>query len=232
MKKNLYATLICLVATLTASAQYGYYPPRPYGPRYDRVQTVSRSANGDAIAWHRFYFGLRVGLNVTSVSGDAAALDAKDQKAGLNIGFVTGAQLTPYTPLFFETGLYYTQKGGKSNYGDGDKFTYDLNYLQLPLLIKYKHFLGRGMSLQPYAGGYLSVGVGGSIKDYGARQAFSSFEDGYFNRWDGGLKIGCGFGYNIFYTDITYDFGLANIGEDDFGSTHNGCFTINVGVNF
>jgi len=102
----------------------------------------------------------------------------------------------------------------------------------VPLLIKYKHFLGNGVSLQPFAGGYLALGTDGNIKNYEARRAFSSYEDGYFNRLDGGLKLGCGLGFSMLYMDVSYDLGLANIGQDNFDNAHNGCFTLNLGVNF
>jgi hypothetical protein len=174
---------------------------------------------------------LRVGLNASHVSSESPLLDGSSLKSGLNIGIAAGTQLTYRAPLFIESGLYYSQKGGKSDSGNG-KFTYDLNYLEVPLLIKYKHFVGNQTSIQPYAGGYLAVATDGQIKNYGTRTAFSSFEDGYFNRFDGGLKIGCGVGYNMLYLDASYDIGLANIGQDNFDDTHNGCFTINLGVNF
>ena len=133
--------------------------------------------------------------------------------------------------LFLESGLYYTQKGGKSGSG-GEKFSYDLNYLEIPLLIKYKHFVGNQTSIQPYVGAFLAVGTDGNIKDYGHRDAFSSYENGYFKRFDSGIKLGCGVGFNMLYLDASYDIGLANIGQDAFDDTHTGCFTLNVGVNF
>jgi len=227
MKKALLLSMLCMTLTLPAIAQPGY--PYGRGPQ-PRVQTVGRHGN-EYVAWHRYYFGLRVGMNASHVSSDSPQLDGNSFKSGLNIGVAAGTQLTYRAPLFFETGLYYSQKGGKS--GDGSsKFTYDLNYLEVPLLIKYKHFVGNQTSIQPYAGGYLAVGTDGNIKNYGTRTAFSSYDDGYFNRFDGGLKIGCGVGFNMLYLDASYDIGLANIGQDNFDNTHNGCFTINVGVNF
>jgi hypothetical protein len=228
MKKILLLSMLCMMLALPAMAQRGYYP---YGrSSQPRVQTVGRHGN-EYIAWHRYYLGLRVGLNASHVASESHLLDGSGVKTGLNIGFVAGTQLSYRTPLFLESGLYYTQKGGKSGSGDG-KFTYDLNYLEVPVLIKYKHFVGNQTSIQPYAGAYLAVGTDGEIKNYGARKAFSSYDDGYFKRFDGGLKIGCGVGYNMLYVDASYDIGLANIGQDDFDDTHNGCFTINVGVNF
>lgn len=227
MKKTLLLSLLCMILAMPAMAQPGY----PYGRGYQpRVQTVGRHGN-EYVAWHRYYFGLRVGLNASHVSSESPLLDGSGVKSGLNIGFAAGTQLTYRAPLFLESGLYYSQKGGKSGSGS-DKFTYDLNYLELPIIIKYKHFIGNQTSIQPYAGGYLAVGTDGEIKNYGSRTAFSSFDNGYFNRFDGGLKIGCGVGYNMLYLDASYDIGLANIGQDSFDDTHNGCFTINVGVNF
>ena len=225
MKKTLLLSLMCMVLALPAIAQYGY----PYGSR-PRVQTVGRHGN-EYIAWHRYYVGLRVGLNTSHVNSESPLLDGSSLKTGLNIGLAAGTQLSYRAPIFLETGLYYTQKGGKSGSGL-DKFTYDLNYLEVPLLIKYKHFVGNQTSIQPYAGAFLAIGTDGNIKNYGTRTAFSSFETGYFNRFDGGLKIGCGVGYNMLYLDASYDIGLANIGQDNFDDTHGGCFTINLGVNF
>ena len=218
MKKTLLLSLLCMILAMPAMAQPGYRYGRGYNPR---IQTVGRHGN-EFIAWHSYYVGLRVGLNASHVSSESPLLDGSSMKSGLNIGIAAGTQLTYRAPLFIESGLYYSQKGGKSDSGNG-KFTYDLNYLEVPVLIKYKHFVGNQTSIQPYAGGYLAVATDGQIKNYGTRTAFSSFEDGYFNRFDGGLKIGC---------DASYDIGLANIGQDNFDDTHNGCFTINLGVNF
>jgi len=227
MKKTIILSLICMMLALPAIAQPGRYYGRSPQPR---VQTVGRHGN-EYIAWHRYYFGLRVGMNASHVSSESPVLDGSSVKTGLNIGLAAGTQLTYRAPLFLETGLYYSQKGGKSGRG-ADKFTYDLNYLEVPLLIKYKHFVGNQTSIQPYAGGYLALGTDGNIKNYGTRTAFSSFDNGYFNRFDGGLKIGCGVGFNMLYLDASYDIGLSNIGQDNFDDTHNGCFTLNIGVNF
>ena len=216
-----------MILAMPAMAQPGYRYGRGYNPR---VQTVGRHGN-EYVAWHSYYVGLRVGLNASHVNSDSPLLDGSSMKSGLNIGIAAGTQLTYRAPLFIESGLYYSQKGGKSDSESG-KFTYDLNYLEVPLIIKYKHFVGNQTSIQPYAGGYLAVATDGQIKNYGTRTAFSSYDDGYFNRFDGGLKIGCGVGYNMLYLDASYDIGLANIGQDNFDDTHNGCFTINVGVNF
>jgi hypothetical protein len=82
---------------------------------------------------------------------------------------------------------------------------------------------------------YLACGVGGKIKDYGDRQAYDSFDSDYddnFNRFDGGIKLGCGASFQMFYLEASYDIGLANVGKDNFDDTRTGCFNLTFGVNF
>ena len=98
--------------------------------------------------------------------------------------------------------------------------------------MKYAYPIDENFSIQPFAGGYIACGVGGKIKNYGLREAESSFSSDCFKRFDGGLRVGCGAAYDMFYFDITYDIGLANICHDEFDTSHNGCLTLNFGVNF
>lgn len=230
MKKIILLSL-ALVATLTASAQY-YPEGRPIPPRHRYGNSYNhRSSNnyfGDDT-----YYGFRLGLNVASVHSDAAILDGSDSRTGLDVGAVIGTRLTSAAPLYFETGLSYTEKGGKGTY-QGDKFTYRLDYLELPLVLKYKYAVSPDVTIEPFAGGYLALGVGGKIKNYGAREAYSSFSDdnATFKRFDGGLRIGCGASFDMLYLGLSYDIGLANIGHDDFDDTRTGCLNLNIGVTF
>lgn len=201
----------------------------PMSAQYDRHE-YRRSADSFDYE-HNVYYGLRLGLAVASVNSDDAQLNGSSAQAGLNVGAVIGFQLAQDFPVFLESGLFYTQKGGKGNY-DGKKFTYDLNYLEVPILVKYKYSFDDDLSIQPFGGGYLALGVSGKVKDYGERSTCSSFSDGFFKRFDGGLRIGCGLEYQMLYVDAAYEFGLANICHSDFETSHNGCFYLNVGVNF
>ena len=176
------------------------------------------------------YFGLRFGLSASHVTSDDPYLDGGNSQSGLNVGAVAGVQITPMMPLFFETGLEYVEKGGKGD--NGNKFTFDLNYLEVPLTLKYSAQVAPATAVEPFIGGYLACGVGGKIKDFGNRAAYSSFGDGGFKRFDGGIRVGCGLAYEMLYAEIGYDFGLTNIGDDYFNDTHNGAFFANIGINF
>jgi hypothetical protein len=177
------------------------------------------------------YYGLRLGVGFSTVNSDDRYLDGGSMKTGLDVGAVVGVQLGYRSPVYFEAGLYYIEKGGQGHY-EGDKFTYSLDYLELPLVLKYRIDMDRMFSIQPFVGGYMALGVGGKIKDFGHRAAYSSFDDDAFKRFDGGIRIGCGVQYDFLYAEVGYDFGLANISHDYFDTSHTGMLFATIGANF
>ena len=205
------------IATLTATAQT--YSGSSF---YDRENPMGTGS---------MYYGFRRGPTFSTVNSDDANLDGGNSQTGLTLGAVMGFQLSDDIPLFLETGLSYTEKGGKKTL-TGKKMTYDLNYLEIPILVKYIYDIDGHFSVQPLFGGYLSYGISGKIKNFGERHAQDSFSDTTFKRFDGGLRIGCGVGYDLFYADLSYDIGLSNICHDTFDTSHNGCLYLNFGVNF
>jgi hypothetical protein len=234
MKKMVLLAAMLMMLVSTASAQF-YPDGRPIPPQkrgaYQRSglhSTYSRHYSHDT------YCGFRAGMGLATVNSDVPYLDGNKAKTGLNVGFVTGTQVVHGTPLFLETGLYYTEKGGKSD-NEAGKFTYNLNYLELPILLKYKIYTDSDLSIEPFLGGYLSCGVGGKIKDFDQHTSYNSFGSQYddnFRRFDGGVKLGCGVSFDIFYLGASYDIGLTNVGKDSFHDTHTGCFNLDFGINF
>ena len=210
--KRIFFSMLLFITGLNAFAQYG--------------RTYSRFQDD-----HDLYYGLRLGLALASVNSDDDKLDGGSMQSGLHLGAVIGFQLSSSAPVYLESGLAYTEKGGKGTL-EHKKFTYSLNYLEMPIVVKYRYEMSDEMSIQPFAGGYLAVGISGKMKDYGDRTVESSFTDERFKRFDGGLKIGCGFEYQVIYGELAYDFGLANICHSDFESSHTGCLYLNIGVNF
>ena len=220
--------MISLLAILTAMPSMAQYVRRPYGrpvtPYHHRSHYSVRSERHTGIDG---YFGLRVGLGVATISADDRALDGDSPKSGLNVGFVAGIQVAPATPLYLETGLSYVEKGGKNS-----SYTYGMNYLEVPFLMKYQYNFDRLTSIQPFAGVYCAAGISGKIKEQDQRQSHSSFSDNAFKRLDGGLRIGCGLQFDHLYAELGYDIGRANVSHDDFNTAHTGCFFANIGVNF
>lgn len=229
MKKLIIAALALVMALPTFAQGYGMH--------HNKYELIHSYAYGEGN--HQIYYGLRLGLGFTNVNSDNMELDGGSMQTGINLGGIIGFQLSPDYPVYLESGLMYMEKGGKgTNYSkesssiDKKKFTYSLNYLELPVLVKYIYDIDDEMSIQPFAGGYFAVGVSGKMKNYADRESKSSFSSDYFKRFDGGLRIGCGFQYQVLYGEVAYEYGLANIARDEFESAHNGDFMINVGVNF
>ena len=221
--------MMSLLLTLPMMAQYGRPRPRPLPRAYyshSRYTTTSyRSMPID------IYYGLRIGGALSTVNSDDRYLDGGSFRGGLNLGAVVGFQLAYNAPVYFETGLYYIEKGGEGKY-DGSKFTYSLNYLEVPLVLKYMHNFDTRTSLQPFAGVYGALGVSGQMKNFDQRKTYSAFDDDGFRRLDTGLRLGCGLQYDFLYAEIGYDLGLANISRDFFDNSHTGSFFANIGVNF
>ena len=256
MKKSILSAIVCLTVAATASAQnytdsryfnpytgkldYSSGPVRESRPEIRSQRSYAHYDRGYGMP--RTYVGFRVGPAFTHVTSDDPALDGGSWKTGLNVGLAVGTAISYNAPIYLETGLYYTEKGGKGNGGySGGKFTYNLDYLEIPLVFKYKAPVSNDFTVEPYFGGYFAVGVGGKIKNYNDRDAYSAFssncyDNGTFQRCDGGLKFGVGAAYTInrdaeLYMELGYDLGLANICHDTFDKSKNGALVLNFGVN-
>ena len=220
--KKLLTLILAAVLVTPAFAQFNTSRGRS---RYNHNDTES-------------YYGLRLGVNYASLSSDDADLDM-DGRAGLAFGAVYGLQLANSTPVWLEFGAFYSEKGGIHN---SQPFTLNeekagfqevkcrLSYLQVPLVVKYSFDLVDDFYIQPFLGGYVALGLGGKMKYYGEEKSNSTFDT--FDRFDGGLRVGCGLEYQMLYAEAGFDFGLANIGDSDFDGVHTRSFFINVGVNF
>lgn len=235
MKKMIFSLVTLLITTMPSTAQ-NYKNSRYYNPTTGHLEYNQRNGNnwrGDNVFnRNEPYFGFRIGPTFSYVNSDDSRLDGGNWQSGLNVGAVVGIPLTDRQPLYLETGLFYNEKGGKKNLSSGKKMTYDLNYLEIPVVLKYRYHVDSHLTIEPQVGGYFGIGVSGKIKNFEDREAEKSFNKSNFRRTDGGIRLGCGIGYDMFYADLTYDIGLANICHDTFDTSHNGALTLNIGVNF
>jgi len=224
-------TILCILISLFVSQQASAAAPENIGNVSN--QRIYRDYRGMKVKKYLDqYYSFRIGAAFTDISSENEFLD-NNSKTGLNVAFIYGFGLTTSAPLYFETGMSYTEKGGKTGDGSG-KRTYNLNYLELPFGLKYIADTGVDLTIQPFFGGFFACGVGGSIKDYATRTAYSSFSDNEdaFRRFDAGLRMGCGLAYDLIYFELAYELGLANITHDSFNTAHNHALMLNVGVTF
>lgn len=221
MKKTILWALVIMLTTPATAQTYRRAVPARYSS--SRNYNASRPSPHH----HGHYYGLRIGGNLSSISSDDVSLDT-DSYGGLYVAGVVGTQLSRYSPVWLETGLAYSEKGGSTKSG-GDRVKYRLGYLELPITIKYDIAAG-DVSVQPFLGGYLALGIAGQIKDYDMRRSESVYDT--FNHFDGGLRIGCGLAYQMLYMEAGVDLGLSNINKDSFNSAHNQTVFLTAGVNF
>ena len=198
--------LVAIMAVLFAAPSFAQY-----------------SSGGFSLNESTVYYGLRLGLNIAGISADDPF--DMDSKTGMNLAGVVGLRLSETTPVFLESGLYYTERGAKK-----DKDKVGLTYFEFPVLIKYGIQASDDIAVLPYIGPYFSYGIAGKQKIKSLDYNKSSYKN--FSHWDMGFKVGCGAEYNKLYAELGYQFGVANIAKDDDWDAHGHAFYINVGVNF
>lgn len=154
--------------------------------------------------------GLRVGGNLAQLRGESSfGDDATDRKLGFTVGTFAEMPLTGSFSLQPE--LLYTQKGGTEEDVD-----FNLDYLELPVLVKYNLPVEGRLVPSLYAGPYAAYTLRRSFKSEGV----SIDADEFFKSVDYGATFGVDFGYRFARRAATlglrYDLGLANIFDDDF----------------
>lgn len=191
MKKLLVAA-IAAFATIGASAQVSFW---------DGEQAEKR------LTW-----GVRAGMNLSSLGGDVES----DSKVGFKAG--VSADINIVNSFSISTGLFYSMEGFKAKGGD-DKFT--AGYLNLPIYASYRLNFAEESQLQVNFGPYLAYGLHG--------------EDNYFDafkRFNMGLGVGAGYTLKSWYLGLDYQFGLTNIADVSGASVKTSNFSISLGYNF
>ena len=204
--------LVSLVAILMAAPSFAQF-----------------SSGGFELDKQSLYYGVRFGGTIASISGDRSL----GNKVGITLGGVIGLRLSESTPVFLESGLYYTQRGAKDN-----EWEITHNNFEIPILVKYGFKVSDDIALLPFVGPYFAYGISGKTKKddgLGGIEKVSTYDD---DEWMGleranmGFKFGCGAEYNHLYLEIGYQLGVTNISKMDDVSAHSSAFFANFGVNF
>lgn len=195
------------------------------------------SSGGFQLDSQNIYYGIRLGMTAASLSGDSEAKGLESgAKVGMTLAGVVGLRVSDTTPLFLESGLYYTERGAK-NVG--------YTNIEVPLLIKYGVKATEDIAVLPFFGPYFSRAFWGKTKQNvlngetvtNAVEKVGTFDEdkahtGGLNRLNMGFKVGCAAEYNKLYLEIGYQIGVSNIAKDDTKTIHSNAFFANFGVNF
>ena len=188
------------------------------------------SSGGFSLDEENLYWGVRFGVTGASLGGD---LDL-GMKAGMTLAGVVGLRASDSTPVFIESGLYYTERGGKK-----DDFRVGYNNLEIPILVKYGFKVGDEIAVLPFVGPYFSYAFSGNTKQVGTegKESVGTFDEkkaftGGLKRANMGFKLGVGAEYNKVYLELGYQLGITNVCKDDDLSSHSNALFCNFGVNF
>lgn len=205
-------------------------------------------------------FGVRVGLNINSLSSDNAAGESfndMNSRAGWHVGAVMDWNVAGN--FYIQPGVYLTSRGAKSecflsdDYDTGSvEMKINMTYLQIPILAQYRFDVG-AVKIDVATGPYFALGLGGKAKfeeswgdGYSEKWEWKVFkkstdevEDGDFKRFDCGWRIGAGVHFlKNYYVGLNYDLGFTNLckvheyGWEDGVKIKNRSFSITLGYNF
>lgn len=181
------------------------------------------SSGGFSLDEEHMYWGVRLGLNFADIGGD---IESDKGRTGMTLAGVVGIRVTDSAPVFLESGLYYTERGGKDLKYNGALLAPKghLNYLEVPVLIKYGISTENNIAVLPFIGPTFAMGISGSYK--------------YLKHPEMGFKLGCGVEWNNLYGELAYQFGVTNIADADKIqnvsdlSSHGHALCFNIGINF
>lgn len=163
-------------------------------------------------------FGLKAGMNISTLRGDGVG------KAKSLIGANVGAFVNiPVSTMFsFQPEVLYSMEGAKEDVFDTKIM---LNYVNIPLMLKYTDASGFFGELGPQIGFLTSAkskinGNTADVKDLFKSTNFS-------------LGIGAGFNFTSSVgVGLRYNLGLSNISEDTNDDEKTGNFSIGIHYSF
>jgi len=206
-----------------------------------------------AFAQNPFRLGVTAGLEFSNMlakyDGETLSDDLKS-KTGFKFGVLGEYSFSEYFAL--EPGLLFTQRGFKIDESASEggytlslKSTLNINYLSIPLNLKFSYPVNEDFKVFAFTGPYVGFALSGKIsaegKVTGPGVNESAKESETINIGSGDeeirmLDLGWNFGAGVEYKGIflraQYNLGLANTSNPDKETTKNRNFGISVGYMF
>ena len=163
-------------------------------------------------------FGLKAGMNISTLRGDG--VEKENSLIGANVGAFVNIPVS--TMFSFQPEVLYSMEGAKEDVFDTKIM---LNYVNIPLMLKYTDASGFFGELGPQIGFLTSAkskinGNTADIKDLFKSTNFS-------------LGIGAGFNFTPSVgVGLRYNLGLSNISEDTNDDVKTGNFSIGIHYSF
>jgi hypothetical protein len=197
------------------------------------VTAAGAAAQDDGAA-----FGLKGGLSLASFRGDGASYESRDQvlDPGRRTGIVVGAfvALPVGRTVAIQPEALYVQKGATYTAAPGAELLYQVDYLEVPLLLKLRLGSGstRGALLAGPAAGFR---LNGTViaRSPGEEESTADVSD-MLRSVDWGLVLGAGVdfaaGSGALGLEARYTWGLTDLGKEPGPGQTRGSFNPRNGV--
>ncbi|WP_375447019.1 porin family protein [uncultured Fibrella sp.] len=192
------------------------------------------SANTDAKAQARVRTGIKGGLSASTLQFNEVDFSNRKERIGFHAGIFT--QIPVGSAFAIQPELLYVNKGASTNsriLGQDNNYSFNLNYIDLPVLATFK--LGDAVEIQagPYASYLLNSGVSSS----GIVNSALNLNADQFNRVDYGLAGGLNVYFGQVLLGVRYTQGLQKIANTTasqavFSNAKNGVGLLSIGYSF
>lgn len=159
------------------------------------------------------------------------------------IGYYTGVTdlllLHRRTPLYLETGLLFSSRGGRYSGLSARPM-----YLQVPLGLHLRIRCGRNIRLSPHIGAWYAFGLGGKLRHADGWADLFDGDAALLHRSDFGLRVGVTLVWRRLRVETGYEPGFCNLARPVppsspvpalplyFSHMQNHCFSIGLGYEF
>ncbi len=195
------------------------------------VLTMAAFVLPRAAAAQGLAYGAKAGVTLATVSEDPEGLASWGYRVGLAVGGYVALPLGSRLAIQAE-GLF-NQKGARAD-DDGLVTTLKLDYIEVPVLVKYAVTHGGARSLHVFGGPSIAFKVRSRATASFGDTTIDTDEDENIEKIDFGVAAGAGIDFGKWSIDGRYTFGLSNLSKNDLdeGKLRSRAISVLAGVRF
>ena len=156
-------------------------------------------------------FGIKGGVNMSNLYSDSDDINDENALWGFNAGVFAAFPIADN--VFIQPEILFSTKGAELDYdisGVEGTNKFKLNYIEVPLLIRFN--LTENFNI--HVGGYASYLVSAKLSGDGDVEFDEELDADDFERFDAGLSAGVGVDFNPISIGLRYNYGLTTIGKE------------------
>lgn len=155
--------------------------------------------------------GVRAGLELSYIrAAGEYVYGTTAPRMGFRLGVADQVLLWRSIPLYVETGVHFSSRGGRHA-----GISFRPMYFQVPLLATWRFHPGKRLRIRPFAGVCYGVGIGGMARtDDGWSELFGS--DGILRRSDLTLRAGAEVSWRRICLSAGFDAGSLDLLRPDY----------------